>query len=532
MFFSVLDKSGAILQPATSLGAHLSFDTAPNSFGQNVFHVGSNGNGGYTFLMSEFINGFVDDSVFTPFTEHRISINVTPKGKVSDPVEVAQGTMTYELSDTTTLSNGNVALLFSDSITRIANLQILEGDGSIISTHVINGTFDNVGIFAQGTEGLEVLQVGTRILTLYRNPATETLYGQFFKLDGTESGTGEFTISEAGHTDASFAAVWQDGVVDATVLADERVAVVWADGKTGSDGTEVWLTILNADGSVSVAESRANINHLTGEQFHPRVHALEDGGFIVTFDQNFAFAASPRGYAQLFDATGNPVGDLLELHAGVAGNGGTGYGYIYPDGTGFMIDWYGNVQQISNGGGTGGGPIIGTGGKDNLDGTNGDDIMDGKGGADTLKGLDGKDKIKGGGGNDIIKGGDGNDKLFGGSGNDDLDGGNGRDNLRGGGGKDTLDGGKSNDTLKGDGGADTFVFAKGYGKDKITDFADDVDRIALDDALWGGGLTLQKMLNQFAAVVDGDIVLDFGKHELTIEGLTDISALKNDIDIV
>ena len=54
----------------------------------------------------------------------------------------------------------------------------------------------------------------------------------------------------------------------------------------------------------------------------------------------------------------------------------------------------------------------------------------------------------------------------------------------------------------------------------------------LDDALWGGGLTKQQVLNKFGTDTGTDVVLDFGEDELVIIGLDDLADLKNDIDIV
>ena len=74
-------------------------------------------------------------------------------------------------------------------------------------------------------------------------------------------------------------------------------------------------------------------------------------------------------------------------------------------------------------------------------------------------------------GDDVISGLPGDDILFGDSGHDSLDGGDGNDRL---------DGGSLNDTLTGGLGSDTFVFASGYGYDRVTDFtAADGDKVDL-----------------------------------------------------
>jgi serralysin len=169
-------------------------------------------------------------------------------------------------------------------------------------------------------------------------------------------------------------------------------------------------------------------------------------------------------------------------------------------------------------------------------------IENAKGGSasDTIRGNQGVNKLYGNNGNDKLYGYDGNDPLYGGVGTDTLDGGNGNDTLNGGAGADVLIGGTGtdtasysgatkgvtasltkpslntndalgdtyssienlvgssygdkltgntganriagglgNDTLAGASGADVFVFAKGYGRDTITDFANNVDDIDL-----------------------------------------------------
>ena len=56
--------------------------------------------------------------------------------------------------------------------------------------------------------------------------------------------------------------------------------------------------------------------------------------------------------------------------------------------------------------------IVGTAGKDRLDGTDGPDVIAGLGGNDRIRGLDGDDVICGGTGADTIDGGDGDDKIW------------------------------------------------------------------------------------------------------------------------
>lgn len=74
----------------------------------------------------------------------------------------------------------------------------------------------------------------------------------------------------------------------------------------------------------------------------------------------------------------------------------------------------------------------GTGGNDNLKGTNKADTICGKGGNDRIEGLGGNDILKGQAGRDTLIGGPGNDRLLGSKGKGDV--------CKGGGGRDTYKG--------------------------------------------------------------------------------------------
>jgi serralysin len=135
------------------------------------------------------------------------------------------------------------------------------------------------------------------------------------------------------------------------------------------------------------------------------------------------------------------------------------------------------------------------------------------------------------GGNDTANGGGGNDVIFGDGGSDRLIGGNGADALWGGDGADRLLGGAGNDRMTGGAGSDVFFFAGG--RDVVLDFRNDVDTLALDDALWGRqDLTKGEILDK-ATLDDGDVLFDFGNgNTLRIENLTQISQLRDDFYIV
>lgn len=172
-------------------------------------------------------------------------------------------------------------------------------------------------------------------------------------------------------------------------------------------------------------------------------------------------------------------------------------------------------------GGDGSDVIFSGKGEDELSGGNGNDTLYGGGGADDLFGNVNNDTLNGGSGNDSLEGGNGNDTLNGDAGRDDLSGGNGND---------TLTGGNGNDTLTGGNGADTFIFETNFEVDDITDFDLGTDVISLDQDLWGGGLSIGDVIDDFATVSGGDTILDFGAGNiLTLSGITNLGALESDI---
>jgi Ca2+-binding RTX toxin-like protein len=127
----------------------------------------------------------------------------------------------------------------------------------------------------------------------------------------------------------------------------------------------------------------------------------------------------------------------------------------------------------------------------------------GTGRADRLTGRETANQLDGGGGNDTLSGLAGNDTLIGLAGADVLSGGEGDDVLRG---------GKGNDTLTGGAGADDFVFGRRDGTDRITDFEDGVDDIAIAGVTRLGQITFTDVAAGVRLVANGTTVI--------VEGMT------------
>jgi RTX calcium-binding nonapeptide repeat (4 copies) len=98
--------------------------------------------------------------------------------------------------------------------------------------------------------------------------------------------------------------------------------------------------------------------------------------------------------------------------------------------------------------------IVGTPGRDVLNGTRRGDVIVALAGNDAINALSGNDVVCAGAGNDRVTGGLGADRIAAGAGNDRIAGGAGVDTLLGGAGLDTLLGGAGRDVLTGGPGRD------------------------------------------------------------------------------
>lgn len=143
-------------------------------------------------------------------------------------------------------------------------------------------------------------------------------------------------------------------------------------------------------------------------------------------------------------------------------------------------------------------------------------------------------KLYGRDGGDILIGSAVGDLLDGGTGRDYIHGRGGSDRMLGGTGRDVLAGGRGNDTMTGNADKDAFVFNSGDGRDRITDFQDDLDTLELSLALLGSGpKTVAALLNTYASNTAEGVLFDFGaKGTLLLAGVDKKADLADDILLV
>ena len=205
--------------------------------------------------------------------------------------------------------------------------------------------------------------------------------------------------------------------------------------------------------------------------------------------------------------------------------------------------------------GAGNDVIMEDGGNDIIDGGEGDDViysgadndvvLGGSGGDVVFAGLgndlaiggDGNDALFGEGGNDVIFGGAGNDLIYGDVGNDVLSGDDGNDQLYGGFGNDAIFGGAGNDELGGNEGYDRLD--SGDGNDLLDGGAD------ADEMIGGSGNDIYVVddgndvvtelagegIDTVRASLDG-YILGTALENLTLTGTQNLSGTGNELDNV
>ncbi|MGH8710004.1 MAG: calcium-binding protein [Burkholderiales bacterium] len=161
--------------------------------------------------------------------------------------------------------------------------------------------------------------------------------------------------------------------------------------------------------------------------------------------------------------------------------------------------------------------LIGSNGKNSLNGGawndvllggKGNDNLHGGAGDDLLNGGKGHDVLKGGGGNDILEGGQNKDTLKDKSGNNLLNGGKGNDHLKDGAGNSLLIGGKGNDIITTGKGSDIIAFNRGDGKDTVDASRGEDNTLSL-----GGGIRYQDLA---LSKNSKDLIVEVGKGEKII----------------
>ncbi|MEL6915463.1 MAG: hypothetical protein AAFP13_13265 [Pseudomonadota bacterium] len=446
---------------------------------------------------------------------------------------------------TATGAQGNDTLDNIENVIGSNGDDTLRGDGrdNVLS----GGAGDDL---LEGRAGDDVLVLGEGSDTARGGMGDDTFIIGLGNAD-VDGGDG-FDVVDFGSVEGEITFDFDDFSFEANLLRD---VPVWRDG--GGTDPRVWNgTVLTPQDIIEAEAAFANsADDLT--RALPGVDDPDRAQFEVVFDQlAFPFSGTFTNIEKLTTGIGDDTiigSNADEFMVGAGGNdvldGGRGddtlMGDIGDD------DLKGGVGEDLLESGAGNDFVRGGRGEDTIKGGGGHDALRGQRNADTMEGGSGDDNIKGGGGNDrliggsgsdfikggtrvdYMEGGTGDDRIFGNAFDDTLIGGSGNDRLNAGGGNDSLVGGTGRDTLKGGAGEDTFVFDLGDGRDTILDFQNNVDTLQFTVALTGGLTNGAAIVSEFADVVEGRTVFDFGSGQtIALDGVNNPIILADDIFVL
>jgi Ca2+-binding RTX toxin-like protein len=91
-----------------------------------------------------------------------------------------------------------------------------------------------------------------------------------------------------------------------TSLSDGGFAVAWADGRSVSARSKIWVQLYGADGSAVGSEFWAN-THIDNDKINPSITGLSNGGFVVTWE-SVQDGISSDVFGQIYEADGGRLG--------------------------------------------------------------------------------------------------------------------------------------------------------------------------------------------------------------------------------
>ena len=133
-----------------------------------------------------------------------------------------------------------------------------------------------------------------------------------------------------------------------TALTGGGWVVTWNSGAQDGSGFGVYQQAYAANGSVVGAETRVNI-YITGEQVFPRIAALSNGGWVVTWISHSQDGDSWGVYQQAYAANGGVIGSETRVNTYVTGAQESPRIIALSTG-GWVVAWQSTGQDGSNSG--------------------------------------------------------------------------------------------------------------------------------------------------------------------------------------
>jgi VCBS repeat-containing protein len=277
--------------------------------------------GGYVVLWSSSAADFSDVGI----VGQRYAVDGTPIG--GEFTVDTLGTFDFTRLSVTALDGGGFVVSWQD---------VDPIDGRFVAAQMFDANGDPVGgpvqVTPPGTGGFPVvagLSGGGFVVTwLAADGDGIGVHAQLFDANGDTVGS-DFIVNGT--------ITGTQTVQAAASLADGGFVVTWTSFNTDSNFTEVFAQRFDAAGNPVDGEFLVPRTSPTGDQSDAVVTGLANGGFVISWTQAPTFS-NVNVHAQLYDASGNPVGNEFTVDTPSALRQGTSTVTALADG-GFLISW-------------------------------------------------------------------------------------------------------------------------------------------------------------------------------------------------
>lgn len=318
------------------------------------------------------------------------------------------------LPDLTTLSNGNVVVVWEDRNPTGAAVEpgavkarIFDSTGNPVSTEIqIDSILNNGQVIPKA----DALSDGRFVVSWseINSSGSWDIEAAIFNADGT---------SARSVIDVATSPVALAVLSDIAALQNGSFVVTYLERSTSNPFGPPTIKAQIYDSAGNTAGLEITVGTATSP-LDLRVVSLTDGGFVIGWDDQGADGSGFTILGRAYTASGVPQGEAFIANTHTSGNQLRPALATGPDGS-YVFAWSGFVDVNAAGVAAqlfqtddGGNSTTPTEGDDVLDGTNGDDVIDGLGGNDMISGGDGNDILDGGTGIDTLTGGNGDDTYI------------------------------------------------------------------------------------------------------------------------
>ena len=128
-----------------------------------------------------------------------------------------------------------------------------------------------------------------------------------------------------------------------TVLQNGDFVITWESSNQDGDGIGVYMQRYDSAGVPLGSETQVNTTTVNGQD-DPHIAALDNGGFVITWESSLQDGDGNGLYGQIFDSAGNPVGGEFQINTETTDSQQDQRVEALPNG-GFIVIWESNLQD-------------------------------------------------------------------------------------------------------------------------------------------------------------------------------------------